>query len=116
MMYLGKDRKKFWIRKVLFIPIFVAAGVFIFGTLLMYLWNAILPAVIGVQAITFWQAIGILILSKILFSGFHGRHGYRGHHDHGSAMREKWMNLTPEEKEKLRKKWWGKCEPDKAEE
>lgn len=115
-MCTGKQGKKFWVKKAIFIPILIAAGVFIFGHVTMYLWNAILPAVIGVQAITFWQAIGILILSKILFSGFHGRHGHRGFHDHGKAMREKWMNLSPEQKENLRKKWWGKCEPDEAKE
>ena len=67
MMCWGKERgKKFWIKKAIFIPIAIAAGIFIFGSVVMLLWNAILPSVIGVSTITFWQAIGILILSKIL--------------------------------------------------
>jgi hypothetical protein len=37
----------------------------------MSLWNCLLPEILGVKSITFWQAMGILILSKILFGGFH---------------------------------------------
>ena len=75
IIILKKGRKKFWLRRAIFIPIAFAAGVFIFGSVVMYLWNAILPAVIGVHTITFWQAIGILVLSKILFGGFPHRQG-----------------------------------------
>ncbi len=36
------------------------------GLLVMSLWNALLPAILGVKAIGFWQALGILVLSRIL--------------------------------------------------
>jgi Ca2+/H+ antiporter, TMEM165/GDT1 family len=110
MICLGKEVKKFWIKRALFIPVIFATGVLILGSVVMYLWNAILPAVLCINTITFWQAVGILVLSKILFGGFHGRHDRRGFHDHGKDMREKWMSLSPEEKEKMRKKWWGRFE------
>ncbi len=56
-----------------FIALFIVA-ILVFGAVVMGLWNAILPAVLGVKAITFLQALGILALSKILFGGF-GRRG-----------------------------------------
>jgi Ca2+/H+ antiporter, TMEM165/GDT1 family len=113
MMCFGKQHgHKFWIKRAIFIPIAIAAGVFIFGSLVMFLWNALLPAILGVQAITFWQALGILVLSKILFGGFHGGHGHRGFHRHAHEMREKWRHLSPEEREKMRKDWCGRFEPE----
>ena len=93
--------KKIWIRKIPFVIAIAALGVFVFTGLVMLLWNGILPAVLHVSAITFWQAAGILLLSKILFSGFKGRHAM------GCGWRRKsmfmhWQNMTPEEKEKFR--------------
>ena len=109
--WFGHERGHiFWLKRIIFIPILIAAGIFIFGSVVMYLWNAILPALFGVGVITFWQAIGIFVLSKILFGGFHGRSHHRGFHDHRSGLREKWAHLSEEEREKMRnemsKKWW----------
>jgi hypothetical protein len=95
---------------VLFVPIFIG-GLFLFTWIVMLLWNGILPGVItGVKAISFFQAMGILVLSKILFGGF-GR-GHRG----GWRNREKWMEMkekfsgmTPEEREKFKAEWRNKC-------
>jgi Ca2+/H+ antiporter, TMEM165/GDT1 family len=110
MMCYGQERgRNFWIKRAIFIPIAIAAGIFIFGTLVMYLWNAIIPAVLGLGIITFWQALGILVLSKILFGGYRGGHGHYNFHKHGREMREKWMHLTPEEREKMKAEWRGRC-------
>jgi hypothetical protein len=46
----------------------------IVGLLVQYLWNWLMPAVFGLGTITFWQAFGIVLLSKILFGSF-GGHG-----------------------------------------
>jgi len=96
------------------IPIFVAAGVVVFGGAVMYLWNAIIPAVFTtVGTITFCQAIGILILSKILFGGFRGgRRGCGcgwGGRGRGWHWRDKWSNMSEEEKAKLREEWKNRC-------
>ncbi len=66
--------KRFRLKKVLMIIVFAAAAITAFSFIVMGLWNAILPVVLGVKAISFWQALGILVLSKILFGGF-GRGG-----------------------------------------
>ena len=101
-------RNKFGKRKWMFLPIFIAA-VFLFGAIVMGLWNAILPAVIGVKAINLWQALGILLLSKILFGGFHG--GWRGRHgkERWMEMKQKFADMTPEEREKLKAEWKNRC-------
>ena len=108
MCYERERGKRFWIKRAIFIPIAIVAGVFIFGHVVMFLWNGILPTVLGVHTITFWQALGILLLSKILFSGFHGGHGPHGFHRRRHLM-EKWRNLSPEEREKMRSEWWNRC-------
>lgn len=112
MMCCGQERRPgFWIKRAIFIPIGIAAAVFIFGIVVMLLWNALLPAVLGVSTITFWQALGILILSKILFGGFRGGHGHhRSHYYGGHNWHGKWMHLSPEEREKMRAEWRNRCE------
>ena len=97
---------------VLFVPLFIA----LFSFFVMHLWNWLMPALFGWHLITFWQAVGILVLSKILFGGFHGRHG--GHMRGRHRMMERWGKMTPEEREKLRhsiRESWGPCgAPDAA--
>lgn len=100
--------KKFWIKKGLLFFTFFIAFVLLLGLVVMGLWNAILPAVIGVKVITFTQALGILLLSKILFSGFHG--GFKGRREQWKMkMQEKMGNMTPEEKEKFKAEWQNRC-------
>jgi hypothetical protein len=58
--------------------IIVPLLVFVFGTLTMLLWNWLMPALFGLKTITFWMAIGILLLGKLIFgcrSGFYRHHG-----------------------------------------
>ena len=95
MMYYNKKRgKKFWIKAAIFGPLLIAAGVYIFGSLIMLLWNGILPDLFGFVTITFWQALGILVLSKILFGGFSG--GHRGNCNSRHHKKNRWMHLNPE--------------------
>jgi len=115
MKCYGQERGNgYWIKRVIFIPIAIAAGIFIFGTVVMFLWNSILPSVLGVGTVTFWQAIGILILSKILFGCFKGGHSH--HKFHGHYMHEKMMHLSPEEREKMKAEFKERCCNPKKEE
>ncbi len=101
------NNKKFWFRKGLMFFFFIAA-ILLFTLIVMNLWNTILPAVLHVSSITFGQALGILILSKILFGGFHrgwgGRRGWRRH-----GMHERLANMTPEEREQFKAEWKDRC-------
>jgi len=90
-----------------FIPIGLLA-IALFGGIVMLLWNNVLVPVTHVSLINFWQALGILVLSKILFGGFHG--GPRGkHYDWRRNMLERWEKMTPEEREKFKQDWKAHC-------
>jgi hypothetical protein len=62
----------------------------LFGCLVMLLWNAVMPAVLAVHLITYWQSVGLLLLARILVGGL-GRHGSGyglGHRQRREAWRE----------------------------
>lgn len=83
-------------------------AIFGFGAVVMLLWNAILPDVLHVTTITYWQALGILVLSKILFGGFVGGGGKKcGGPSRG--FREKFRNMTDEEKARFKEAWRNRC-------
>ena len=96
---------------VLLVLIVGPLAILAFGGAVMYLWNAVLPALLGVSVITFWQAVGLLVLCKILFgsmgSGGRGRKHWGGPPPH---LREKFMNMSEEEKTAFKEQWkknWG---------
>jgi hypothetical protein len=95
---------------------FVALGliaVFLFGLITMLLWNWLVPVLFNGPVVSFWQALGLLVLSKILFWGFGGkRHGHHGEHPAGhwkDKFSLKFSSMTPEEraavKQKMKEKW-----------
>ena len=77
------------------------------GFVVMRLWNWLTPGLFGWHTISFWQALGILILSKILFGGFRGRPGPRMYWR--GRMMERWAQMSPEEREKFRQSMRGSC-------
>jgi ABC-type multidrug transport system fused ATPase/permease subunit len=102
--------KSYHLKKKFFIGLMIIMAILAFGALVMLLWNAILPQVIaGVSAISFPQALGILLLSKILFGGFRGRWGGHQRQQQWMAMKEKLANMTPEEREKWKSEWKSRC-------
>ncbi|HEY6248490.1 MAG TPA: hypothetical protein VI685_00940 [Candidatus Angelobacter sp.] len=72
----------------------------LFGFGVMLLWNWLMPTIFGLRLITFWQALGLVILSKIFFGSFHSHQGGRARWRRG--MQERWEKMTPEEREKFR--------------
>lgn len=60
--------------KVLFFALFIIAMLFLVGYVFMLLWNWLMPELFGLKTIGYWQALGILILAKIIF-GFGGGNG-----------------------------------------
>src|SRR2546421_68092 len=73
------------------------------------LWNWVMPALFGQDLIGFWQALGLLVLSKILLGGFRGRPS--PHMFWRRRMMERWAQMTPEEREKFRQGMRGRCGP-----
>jgi len=102
-------KRGFWVRKIVMIVLCAAAAVLLFGFIVMNLWNAILPAVLHVSAISFWQAVGLLVLSKILFGGFRGGWGGGPRARWKERMQDKWKNMTPEERDRFKQEWRNRC-------
>ena len=89
-------------RFCMFIPLAVIAGAALAGYAVYALWNGVLADVLAVKTITYWQALGLLVLAKILFGGFPcgGRRcGGRGR-DH--LLSKRWESLDPEQRERMR--------------
>jgi hypothetical protein len=97
--------------KWIFIAPAAIAGILLFifigGEVVLRLWNWLLPPLFGWRQITFWQAVGILALCRILFGG----HGWRGsgRSNFGRRMAGRWRKMTPEEREKFRQGMRGRC-------
>ncbi|WP_175268859.1 hypothetical protein [Mucilaginibacter humi] len=102
----------FYKGRFIFIPIAVAAFLSLISFAVMQLWNDLLPDILHVATITFWQAMGIFILCKILFGfgkGGRGRNPWGGNPWGGNPrmrnkMQERFKSMTPEEKEKFKQK------------
>ncbi len=93
-------------KKVLWIGGIVVLGVVAvsaFTLVTMYLWNWLVPELFHGPLINFWQTLGLLVLSKILFSGF-GKGGQRHNGQWRGYWKQKWHAMTPEEKEKFKMK------------
>ena len=103
-------QRSFWPRRIFFFILIAAAAVLVFGGVVMLLWNNILAVVLPIQTISFVQALGILVLSKILFGGFRGGWGSRRHYWKNNMM-QKWNTMTPEEREKFKQEWQRRCGP-----
>lgn len=93
-------------------PIFllvVVALVFLAAAAVMLLWNAVLPGIAPVKALTYPQALGLLALCRILFGGFGGRSrgpaAWRGR----AHWREKWRGMSEEDRLRFREEWKARC-------
>jgi hypothetical protein len=90
--------------------------IFIGGEIVLHLWNWLLPTLFGWRQITFWQALGLLVLCRILFGG-HGLHGSgrsnirrRMEERCKDRMEERCEHMTPEERDRFRQRMrerWG---------
>ncbi|KQR91539.1 hypothetical protein ASG01_14185 [Chryseobacterium sp. Leaf180] len=97
--------KKHWLWLILCPPL-IFLGV---SLIVKLLWNCILPEVLGVKSINFWQAMGILLLSKILFGGINGGFGRKIRNAKMQHFRSQSEGMTDEEKEKFREVWKERC-------
>ncbi|MGA9039759.1 MAG: hypothetical protein WB421_04430 [Terriglobales bacterium] len=98
---------------IFFAPFAILAMVlfaFLGGELVMHLWNWLLPPLFGWRMLTFWQALGMLALCRILFGGFGHHHGGSGRSKFRQRVDERCGNMTPEEREQFRQRMrerWG---------
>ncbi len=64
------------------------AFAFLFGGVIMWLWNGLMPAIFHLGEITYWQALGLALLARLLFGSFH----HRGPHHRGPHRFGMWRN------------------------
>lgn len=111
----GNDKfRKFHPVKILFFITVFIAFVAAATWVVMFLWNTILVEVTTVKPLNFWQAGGLLLLAKILFGGFGGGRG-KWKNANGKEWKDKWMNMSDEERQEAKSRWKAHCEKQKSE-
>lgn len=108
----GNSKFGFFAKGVFFL-VMATVFVFVLGSVVMFLWNALLPDILGAKEITFWQAIGLFVLSRILFGGFRmggGRHKRKWKNKKKTIWKRKMMGMDDGEKERLKAKWKSYCD------
>ena len=102
-------RVKFGFRKkFIFIPFLAIGAIALLGYIVMQLWNNILPDVLHTGTITYWQALGIFVLAKIIFGFGHGGRG-RGNAPWMKYRMERFKNMSPEEQQRFREEMRARC-------
>lgn len=99
--------KRHWIVRIFQIALILLIVVAGFGQAVLQLWNWLMPSIFGLPSLTFWQAVGLLGLSWILFGGRRGFPGRSWPWRHG--MRGRWEQMTPVEREDFRKAMESRC-------
>lgn len=94
--------------KIVFMVLVFVAIASALSWLIMILWNSILTEVTSVKPLNFWKAAGLLLLTKILFSGIWKRSS-RKHKARHKEWREKWINMSPRERREARDRWKEHC-------
>jgi hypothetical protein len=97
---MAKSRAERVVHMLVFIIVVISIVMAGFGSAVLYMWNWLMPAVFGLHPITYWQAVGLLGLSWILFGGMRGWFWPRMHRGYG--MGERSARMTPEERERFR--------------
>ena len=93
-------------RKPIFILISIALLLAV-GGIVMLLWNWLMPIIFGLKSITYIQALGLFLLSRILFSTFGFAH--RRPPFMNPRFKEKMMNMTNEERKQFKDEWNSRC-------
>ncbi|MGN6511849.1 MAG: hypothetical protein ACTHLD_20460 [Chitinophaga sp.] len=100
--------KKHIVWKILAAIVLIPAFAALLGFTTMYLWNWLIPSLFNGPVITFWQALGLFILCKLLFGfskggGHDKRKNWRCKKERWKEhMKAKMEHLSPEEREKLK--------------
>jgi len=103
-----KERNRKWIFVVAPPAAIVIIG--LCGELVKGLWNWLVPSILGLKPIDLWQALGLLLLSRILFGSWGG--GGDRHHGHGRFGCGPRAAMTGEERERFRRGWGRHCAPE----
>jgi hypothetical protein len=95
-----------WLRGLRFV-LFALIALAAVGAVVMTLWNALMPALFSWPAIGFWQALGLLALSRILLGGLWGGRG--GHRHWRARMADRWAMMSDDERARFREGMRSRC-------
>ena len=99
--------RRYGMRRALKFAVFAVVAVVVITGVVMSLWNWLMPAIFASRAITFWQALGLLVLARLLLGRWGGGPGRRMHWRH--RLSQRWNQMTPEEREQFAKGMRGSC-------
>ena len=109
-----KAQVRGWVRrkavKVAAMVVFAALLLPLVGVVVMWLWNALVPDIFGWSEVSWLQALGLLVLARLLFGGRGFMGAGRGRYG-GGRWRRKWASMTPEERERWEAEMCGPGEP-----
>lgn len=85
-------------------------GFLLFVYAFQYIWNITIPEIFGLRSLSYFQALCLLIISRILFGGFGFRWANSGKNKFWKErVKMKMQNMTPEEREEFKRKLSQKC-------
>ena len=96
--------KKSWMVKAVLIG---TLAILATSSLLMLLWNWLIPTVFKGPAITWWQALALFMVTKLLFGGW-----FHWTQERGSWKKKfeaQWSKMTPEEQARLKRSFTRQC-------
>jgi hypothetical protein len=99
-----------WKARRYFFVFFYLAVILLLAGLVQLLWNALLPAILGANTVNYWQALGLLVLCRILFGSFRFYPG-RGRPMPGRPrlLKERWMQMNGAERAAFKAEWKKRC-------
>ena len=106
-----RGRARWVVKGAAFLALAIA-GIALLSLVVMSLWNWLVPSLFHGPALQYWQAVGLLLLSRILFGSLRGRGGWHGHWRQ-RMWRERWANMTPEERARMREHFQRRCGRDR---
>src|SRR5262245_59484267 len=98
---MTRQRSEKLITRTFHIALLITIVIAGFGQAVLQLWNWLLPELFGLRPLRFWQAVGLMALSWILFGGLRGFGMIAG--PRRSSTPDSWARLTPEERDRFRR-------------
>ena len=104
--------KNYWVLKSIKMLVLMAFFIVLLGSVVMWLWNWLMPSLFNLPVISFSQALGLTALTRILAGGFRwgvGAAGSREHWEQKRQLWDKWSGMSPEERQRWKEEWRSRC-------
>ncbi len=102
--------KNSWLPRAVKILIIATFFAVLIGTIVMLLWNWLMPTIFNLPFINLGQAIGLVVLSKLLTGGIRVSPTDKEYWLKKKQLYDKWANMTPTEREQWKTEWRNRCE------